>query len=131
MTRPRFQFGLRTLLVATAVAGVGCWYVADEGQVVAERKNALRDCGGMFGGSCTDKSGVTYTASVPWIRRLLGDSGVAIIILGSQVSDDAVARLKELFPEAHLIHRNYCGFGADRSAGTHADSAPSNTGQDR
>ncbi len=39
--RPRFQFRLRTLLIAVAACAVGCWVVVDRQRLTRERDEAV------------------------------------------------------------------------------------------
>jgi len=94
--RQWLRFSLATFLALVLVAGFGLHFalaaviVRDRGQV--NRLYPVR---------------ATYTnqgeiAQPPWLWRMLGASAVSVVSLHRPVSDADVARVKRLFPEAHV-----------------------------
>ncbi len=98
--RPRFQFGLRTLLVVVALFAAVGGYVGLEYRIVQERKAFLgshvwilyRDAAAL--GMAKTKP----SDPLPIVRRWLGDEGVFWL----HISPAEEERAKELFPEATL-----------------------------
>jgi hypothetical protein len=92
--RRRFQFRLRTLLIGVTLLAVICGYVAHEYQTVQERWNYLEN-----ENIVVDPDG---TASIPFIRRLLGDQSIAVIGMPADFGKTKCQRVAVLFPEARV-----------------------------
>jgi hypothetical protein len=108
-----YQFGLRTLLIAVALLGVGCWYIAGQARIVSERKAIRGELESWTIIVQFDKPGSPPPAVVPQVsrlRRLLGDEAVGVIYLvpddgrfyrdrESYQYEDAI---RKAFPEAEI-----------------------------
>jgi hypothetical protein len=99
MSRFRFQFRLRTLLIAVAVLSIPCAYVAKQAKTVRDRQAAWAKIS-TFG-----KEGyASYIDSpLPRIRQWLGDTPIAVIELPSDVSKADLDLIEAEFPEAKLL----------------------------
>jgi hypothetical protein len=99
MSRFRFQFRLRTLLIAVAVLSIPCAYVAKQAKIVRDREAAWAKVR-TFG-----KEGyASYKDSpLPKIRQWLGDSAIALIELPDDVSKSDLELIKTEFPEARVL----------------------------
>ena len=94
MTRPHFQFRLRTLFVVVTIA---CIYLGWEAKIVRDRKAMLEisaDGPVVDVTLSTDKD-----AALPLVRRWLGDHFCRSVYL-KQSAD--IARYKSAFPEADV-----------------------------
>jgi hypothetical protein len=125
--RPRwFQYRLRTLFLVTTAL---CVWLGWESHVVRERKAAIdeiRNAGGILL-SVTEMRELTAafstykpskgfsirsvtwetSATIPFIRKWLGDEAIASIMLPGKASDEEVRRITTLFPEAHVGKPQY------------------------
>ena len=98
----RFQFSLRTLLIVVTLLAIPCWYVGEQYRIVAHRKAMMariREHGGnvMF---ADEASAHGPPASVPFIRKLLGDKALDDIGLPPGIPSSEV---REVFPEAKIF----------------------------
>ena len=102
----RFQFSLRTLMIGVTLLAVPSAYVGWQAKIVRDRKAVARwieERKGELSGTVTTPPDEPYRPQVSWIRRVLGDKGVALISLPKPVSDDDRQRIKSAFPEADII----------------------------
>lgn len=94
-----YQFGLRTLLIGVTLLAIPCAYVGWQARIVAQRRTMREQY---------EKRGFSFSAynefskeraSVPWIRRVLGDEpvGEILIPLDGEVSDSEARQLDEVF----------------------------------
>ncbi len=98
MPRPRFQFGLRTLLVAVALLSVLCAYVAREYRLVAERKAWIDSHNVVLWSQLalvSPAENIDATDLGP-LRWRLGDHSVC----STGASPEELERAKSLFPES-------------------------------
>ena len=101
--RRRFQFRLRTLMIAvTLFCVVGAWF-GNQAWIVIQRKAILRDdkISGMM--VSDDRGLVPDRPNIPWIRRILGDRDCFVIWANESASDEDMERYKAAFPEAGMI----------------------------
>jgi hypothetical protein len=89
-----YQFSLRTLMILVALLAVACCYVAREYRTVQERFNYLENASIIV-----DPDG---TASIPLVRRLLGDQSIGEIGLPVDFGKEKCQRGAALFPEARV-----------------------------
>jgi hypothetical protein len=97
--RRRFQFRLRTLMIAVAVVAIPCAYVGWQMKIVRTRRAELnRTVDARLVGIADDDE----ERVIPWVRRVLGDQRVASIrmLVGTDVAE--LDRLRALFPEAKV-----------------------------
>jgi hypothetical protein len=116
--RRRFQFRLRTLLIAVALLAVACAYVGWQLKIVRQRAVVLnwlqeraplttvvygtpgydsqQDARGRWSVAINDPD-------TPWLRRLLGDHWIMTIIHPTAAADNEIERVRKAFPEAQLI----------------------------
>jgi hypothetical protein len=95
--RRRFQFRLRTLMIAVTLLAVPCAYVGRQVKIVRERRTWLEDLRtGYWTGSQYDKS-----KSPSVLRRWLGDRAVERVYL-RDISPAQLEEIKWLFPEAKV-----------------------------
>jgi hypothetical protein len=88
LKRPRFQFRLRTLMIAVTLLAVPLGYVGWQARIVRERE-AWVDSHPHI----DDKWNVT--AGIPWVRRWFGDRAYAVVAFGESPA--------ALFPEARRV----------------------------
>jgi hypothetical protein len=103
--RSRLQFSLRALMIiVTAIAAI-CAYVSWQVKIIRERAAALAEVNNVMKGSYTPEdqiSGDHRIATVPWPRRLFGDTPINSIDLPPETAIDSRRRLSSLFPEARI-----------------------------
>jgi hypothetical protein len=100
----RFQFRLRTLMIAVTLLAVACWYVRQQAEIVRERRAMIKRI------TTTDKGLVSraYSSppeavpSVPWFRFLLGDEPMPYIYLPIAISPATLREARVAFPEAKI-----------------------------
>jgi hypothetical protein len=90
-----FQFRLRTLLIVVTLLAVPCAYVGWQARIVTERRNWLANP--QFGSWPWGDD--PPNCSLPWIRRLLGDTECIFMIADDAVSDADLAACRSAFPE--------------------------------
>lgn len=93
-----FQFRLRTLLIAVVLIGSVCAYVAHEYQIVAARREWLKEHP-LAGERIAFKVDRSSVPAVPFVRRLLGDEPVPYLFVPHRAEYEST---KKLFPEAYL-----------------------------
>ncbi len=95
MDRPRFRFGLRTMLFAVLTL-VGCW-LGWQASIVRERRlvlSRIAHCGGYPNGP---------TVGLPWAWRQLGATSVINLDTGRVTTKAELDRLHRLFPETENV----------------------------
>jgi hypothetical protein len=114
----RFQFRLRTLMIAVTLLAVACAYVGWQLEIVRQRADVLnwqqeraplknvaygtpgydseQDARGRWSVAINDPD-------LPWLRRLLGDHWIVTAIHPTAATDDEIERVRKAFPEAQLI----------------------------
>jgi hypothetical protein len=93
----RFQFRLRTLLIAVTLFCVMGGYLAREAKIVQERRAEWKSVKGHVSFRNEDDFGV-----LNWTRRALGDRPVYIIELPEETEPAEIARLRAIFPEGRI-----------------------------
>ena len=99
-----FRFRLRTLLIGVAVLAIPCGYVAREVKIVRNRqavRDRLKDSAFFIAGVGGVGSPAHASPKVPWLRQMMGDSGVLLIQLRKGDSGECDA-VKAAFPEADV-----------------------------
>ena len=106
------QFRLRTLLIGVVVLAIPCGYVANQGRIVAARRNWLEQHPQpMFTVEITvigDDGKVVSPPepTVPPVRRWLGDEPTKFLSVRNSAEESAAT---QLFPESRI----FCDFDAD------------------
>jgi hypothetical protein len=103
--RRHFQFRLRTLMIGATLLAALCGYVSWQAKIVHERKLVLDWIGAHNGEVALNRKhpgAPDYWPNIPWLRRLLGDRGVAGVNIGPLSAADE-ARIREAFPEIEDI----------------------------
>jgi hypothetical protein len=112
--RRRFQFRLRTLMIAVTLLAVPCAYLGWQKKIVLERKEMLAQITASGGTVMLVPStpGVTFYpivnrngapvrySAIPAVRRWLGDQYVVNIAPPAGMERECVDRIAALFPEA-------------------------------
>ncbi len=102
--RRRFQFRLRTMLIVVTLLAVPCAYVGWQAKIVRERKIMARRIMAVDKGfvyvNPTQPSHIVAASSIPWIRRLLGDEPVSMILLPIVTGPTTRGEAQAVFPEA-------------------------------
>ena len=83
--RRRFQFRLRTLMIAVTLLAVPCAYVGWQAKIVRERRELLDKLFALHHGIYRLD---TKNERVPWLRRLLGDEPVDVLVIPGWVPDE-------------------------------------------
>jgi hypothetical protein len=94
-----YQFRLRTLLIGVTLVAA-CAYVGRQAKIVRERQ-AWR-ANPRFWEPITNVE--IIKSSIPWIRRLLGDSDCICITAVDGVTDTELDACRSAFPEADVPH---------------------------
>jgi hypothetical protein len=106
--RRRFQFSLRTLLIGVTLLAVPCAYTGWQEKIISERREVVATHGIIRSWYIPI---VRYDSTpehplprplAPWPLRWLGEDGFARIVAKDRETDDEVANLKRLFPEAEI-----------------------------
>jgi hypothetical protein len=93
--RRRFQFRLRTLLIAVAVLALPCAFVGCEVKIVRERQAFLVNRAYIP----AESSGKVDPKRAPWLLRLLGAESVSLLLVYGRVEFEQAT---SLFPEASI-----------------------------
>ncbi len=107
----RFQFRLRTLMiVVTVFCVVVGGYVGWQLKIIRERHEAVathRTTASIIipimGNNIRPLGSVTYRPKALWPLCWMGEDGYAQIDAGQMASDEEIANLKRLFPEADIL----------------------------
>jgi hypothetical protein len=115
-----YQFSLRTLLIVVTLLAVPLSYVGWQAKIVRERRSVADEItqhGGFvhWASTITDNSQPKLVISprlnikppypnVSWLRRLLGDDYV-LVIISAGMSDEAYNRAEAVFPEAYIFRQ--------------------------
>jgi hypothetical protein len=104
-----FQFSLRTLLIVVTLLAAPLGYVGWQAKIVRERR-ALLDSIKAAGGS--DLTDVLHNSAIPppppWLRRILGDQTVEVLLVPATTNEETLARIHRLFPDT-LVGRSEKG----------------------
>src|SRR5690349_20051060 len=93
--RRRFQFRLRTLMIVVTLLAVPCAYVGWQAKIVRERRALFDEIKAADGGELNDGN---VSPSPPWLRRILGDETVRLLVVPSTTDKETMVRLHRLFP---------------------------------
>ena len=101
-TRRRFQFRLRTLLIGVTLLAVPLGYVGWQATIVRERRALLDSIKAAGGG---DETAVFHNnaSPPPWLRRILGDETVELLLVPPATDKETMARIHRLFPDTHIL----------------------------
>src|ERR1700730_19069210 len=107
-SRRRFQFRLRTLMIAVTLLAVPLGYVGWQMKVIRQRHEAAATYQTIRGLETT--FGPLHVLRIqrppaPWPLRWLGEEGYRTIMVLKGTPADEIARLKSLFPEASVEER--------------------------
>ncbi len=118
-SRPPLAFSLRTLLMLVAISGMLCGWLARErrtvkarqallAQIQIDRRATIRSAEQMST-QIAGKQVSLSMATVPLVRRWLGDRPLHSINCGEDANPDTVAQVRRLFPEAMVCaqHSRY------------------------
>jgi hypothetical protein len=101
----RFQFNLRTLLIATLSAGVACAWIANAMAVTQQRKEFMP----LFDSHdyclrAVGTPGYRRTTTVPWIRQVFGDYPVDVLFYypADDPGGNELRKVRSLFPETEI-----------------------------
>jgi hypothetical protein len=98
-----FQLRLRTLMiVVTLFCVVGGGYVGWQAKIVADRRTMARRIMAVDKGFAYSDPTPPAASSIPWIRRLLGDEPVSVILLPITTSPTTRGEVHAVFPEAAI-----------------------------
>ncbi len=100
--RRRFQFRLRTLMIVVTALAPLFAYVGHQVQFVQKRKRLLEWIAAHHGETAImrrNPGGPDSQPSVPWIRRILGDEGIAGVYFTPPLNSEDLDRIIEAFPE--------------------------------
>jgi hypothetical protein len=101
-SKPRrrwWQFRLRTLLIAVAVVSIPLTWVGYQLNWIRERHRALDNRKVTVMIWPDDGMRASRMPPPPWSLRLFGESHMAGDLIGYDLSESEVARLRGLFPE--------------------------------
>jgi hypothetical protein len=109
-----FQFSLRTLMIVVMLLALPCAYVGWQAKIVRERR-ALLDSIKAAGGS--DLTVVLYNSASPppppWLRRLLGDQTIEVLLVPATTNEETLARIPRLFPGTRIAKSSTKGIIID------------------
>jgi hypothetical protein len=103
----RFQFRLRTLLIAVAACAVACAYVGWQAKIVRERRAMRLEINLTHKGFVDEVLPGDTGHDIPWIRTLLGDQSIRDVELRSEVSKEYRRQVRAMFPEARVLLIKY------------------------
>ncbi len=101
----RFQFSLRTLLIAIALAALPCIYLRWLSGIVRERDGLLAEPSRApppEGDRMVLGTELGEPSKIPWPRRLLGDVPYRCVWLDSSATGEDLQRYRVAFPEAEV-----------------------------
>jgi hypothetical protein len=103
--RRRFQFRLRTLMIAVTLLAIPCGYLGWQAKIVRDRRAMIDRVVSIDNGfrMKIDFRMTEPAVSVPWIRRLLGDEAIDYIDLPLDTEIEERQRIRAAFPEAHIV----------------------------
>ena len=97
-----FQFSLRSLMIGVTLFCVAVGgYIGWQAKIVRERKAMLAQL------SAADWRRPEFrwhspTPQIPWLRRILGDKPVAMLVVPPNADQQAIAEIRQMLPEADL-----------------------------
>jgi hypothetical protein len=102
MTRRRFQFRLRTLMIVVALLAIPCGYVGWQAKIVRERREFLASTG-RWCEITIWKTDTKEKPALPWLRLWLGDQPVRRIGLPLTTEKTERERIAAMFAEAEVF----------------------------
>jgi hypothetical protein len=100
-----FQFSLRTLIIVVTLLALPLGYVGWQAKIVRERR-AMRDSILDAGGYVTDLPFIPGPPPPSWLRRILGDETVEILVVPDETDEKTIAEIRRLFPNTKIAKRN-------------------------
>jgi hypothetical protein len=97
------RFSVRTLLIAVTIF---CVWLGWQVQIVRERKACLRWIAINNHQFAEPLSPSPPRYALSWHRRMLGDSGLMLLILRAEITDADLKRLQRAFPEATVLWKS-------------------------
>jgi hypothetical protein len=98
------QFSLRTLLIGVTLLAVPCAYVGWQAKIVRDRRALLDSIKAAGGG---DETAMFYNSASPppppWLRRILGDETVELLLVPPATNEETMARIHRLFPDTRIL----------------------------
>ncbi len=106
----KLQFRLRTLMIVVTLLAVPLGYVGWQAKIVRERATMREYIESVDDGECQLVADVPEflrkrNPTVSWIRRLLGDEAIYLVVLPDKTDLDERRRIKAILPEAKLMFR--------------------------
>lgn len=95
------QFKLRTLLLV--VAGLACWLGWNLQVVEQRRATRQSEPNWSFVETINPNIAPDPPATIPWVRRIMGDVAVQRILMDVAVPSENANRAAQVFPEAQVI----------------------------
>jgi hypothetical protein len=96
----------RTLMIVVTLLAVPCAYIGWQATIVRERRamsEAIKGIGVGPGGLYVDRALPDEAdRAIPWIRKLLGDQAMRVILLAVTADNEYRHQVRELFPEAEI-----------------------------
>lgn len=99
-----YQFSLRMLLIVVTALAVPCAYLGWQAKIVSHRKLVLKSATEHGLILMPDAAAADAVATVPWIRRMMGDVPVRSAWWVGASKEDR-ERFAEAFPEATVESR--------------------------
>jgi hypothetical protein len=96
LNRLHFRFSLRTLLIAVAICGATCGWIAVQRRWVRDRQEIAATY------RWSKVYGRNKQPMPPWPLGFFGEQGCATIWLSEEITDQELDRIKKLFPEARV-----------------------------
>jgi hypothetical protein len=102
--RYRFQFRLRTLMIGVTLLAVPLGYVGWQAKIVRDRRALLDSIKAAGGG---DETAMFHNNASPppppWLRRILGDETVELLLVPPATDEETMARIHRLFPDTRIL----------------------------
>jgi hypothetical protein len=101
--KPRFQFRLRTLLIGVTLLAAVCRYIGSQAEIVGRRTATVQWIHSHKGSSTAGREPPFKkkpAVSIPWVRMLLGNRAISLVLLQGDTDLNDVRRVRALFPEA-------------------------------
>jgi hypothetical protein len=103
--RRRFQFRLRTLMIAvTLICVVVGGYLGRRAQIARERKTLL-DSIKADGGYVTDIRDNSLPVPPAVLRSVFGDDRVEVLVVPDTIDNETMAEIRRLFPDAEIAKK--------------------------
>jgi hypothetical protein len=105
--RRRYQFSLRSLLIAFTVLAIPCAYVGWQESIIRERRAVVATHGTLMSWEIPRLKDIapwqpSFRPRPPFPLRWFGEDGFAVVYAKDSETDDEIDNLKRLFPEAQI-----------------------------